>query len=156
GPLDRPFDVCAHLRRLCADVAQRCPELQHVDVTRLLISVTPARTNRPHGLQARLTPLRFRHGLLERKRGAVTYRVQRLIVDGREMLYVMSFCLPRFLDQEYHDKFVTLFHELYHISPTFDGDLRRHGGRYAIHTHSQRGYDAHMAELAREYLASGP
>jgi hypothetical protein len=63
--------------------------------------------------------------------------------------------LPRFQNQSFDDKFVTLFHELYHISPAFDGDLRRHGGRYAIHSHSQRHYDLHMAHLARSYLANG-
>ena len=81
--------------------------------------------------------------------------MQRYFVDGREMLYLVTFCLPRFLDQDFDDKFITLFHELYHISPAFDGDLRRHDGRYAMHSHSKREYDAHMAELARAYLAGG-
>ena len=82
--------------------------------------------------------------------------VQRFFVDGREMLYLMTFCLPRFLDQSFDEKLITVFHELYHISPTFDGDLRRHEGRYAIHSHSQRCYDQHMAHLARAYLAGRP
>ena len=30
-----------------------------------------------------------------------------------------------FLDQTFEEKLVTVFHELYHISPAFDGDLRR-------------------------------
>ena len=34
--------------------------------------------------------------------------------------------------------------------------LRRHHGRYQLHTHSQRHYDKHMAGLARDYLASRP
>jgi hypothetical protein len=86
----------------------------------------------------------------------VTYQVQRYIVAGQEVLYLMTFCLPRFLNQSFDDKLVTLFHELYHISPRFDGDLRRHGGRYAVHTCSQRRYDLHMAHLARGYLATKP
>src|SRR5947199_128866 len=76
-------------------------------------------------------------------------------VVRHEILYLMTFCLPRFLDQDFDEKFVTLFHELYHISPQFDGDLRRHAGRYAVHTRSQRGYDEQMAHLARAYLADG-
>jgi len=71
------------------------------------------------------------------------------------MLYLVTFCLPRFLDQSFDDKFITLFHELYHISPAFDGDLRRHEGRCALHSRSQRAYDAHMAHLARAYLSDG-
>ncbi len=51
------------------------------------------------------------------------YQVQRYFVDGHEMLYVMAFCMPRFLDQSFEDKLITLFHELYHINPRFDGDL---------------------------------
>ena len=64
--------------------------------------------------------------------------------------------LPKNLDQGCDDKFITLFHELFHISPACDGDLRRHVGRYALHSHSQKRYDEHMAELAREYLDSRP
>jgi len=68
----------------------------------------------------------------------------------------MTFCLPRFLDQSFDDKFITLFHELFHIGTAFDGDLRRHDGRYALHSHSQKRYDEQMAALARDYLAGQP
>jgi hypothetical protein len=83
------------------------------------------------------------------------YRVQRYFVGGREILYVIAFCLPRFLDQDFDNKLVTLFHELYHINPAFDGDLRRHQGRYSLHSHSKSNYDQQMAELARGYLSNG-
>jgi predicted metallopeptidase len=156
GPAEQPFDFCGHVRQLCADVSQRCPELAHIDVSRLLIAVTQARNGRTHGLQARVTPLRFRQGRLIRRRHGVSYRVQRYVVDGTEMLYLVTFCLPRFLEQSFDDKFITLFHELYHISPAFEGDLRRLDGRCSLHSRSQRNYDAHMAQLARAYLATGP
>jgi hypothetical protein len=155
GPPGQPFDFCAAIRRLCADVVRHCRDLAHIDVSRLLFGITQARSGRRHGLQARVTPLRFRHGHLRRRRHGTCYQVQRYFVDGREMLYLVTFCLPRFLDQGLDDKFVTLFHELYHISPAFEGDLRRHEGRCAIHSHSKRAYDAHMADLARAYLSNG-
>ena len=155
GPGQQPFDFAGHVRALCTDIVRHCPELRHIDVTRLLIGMTQARSGRRHGLQARVTPMRFRGGRLTRKRRGGLYQVQRYFVDGREMLYLVTFCLPRFLDQDFDDKFITLFHELYHISPDFDGDLRRHAGRCALHTHSKRLYDAHMAHLARAYLSNG-
>jgi hypothetical protein len=155
GAADRPFDFCGHVRRLCADIVRHCADLQHIDVSRLLFGMTQARSGHAHGLQARVTPLRFRHGRLTRRRHGTLFQVQRYIVDDREMLYLVTFCLPRFLDQEFDDKFVTLFHELYHISPEFEGDLRRHEGRCALHTHSKRGYDAQMAHFARAYLGNG-
>ena len=150
-----PFDFCDHIRKLCADIAARSPALGHVDVGRMLFAVTQARNGHAHGLQARVTPLRFRDGRLTRQRRGVTYQVQRYLVCARDMLYLVTFCLPRFLDLDFDEKFVTLFHELYHIGPAFDGDLRRHEGRYSIHSHSQRRYDEHMAGLAREYIRGG-
>lgn len=156
GDVEKPFDFCGHVRRLLEDIVAGCDELRHIAVPRILLAVTQARNGRRHGLQARVTPLRFHDGQLTRKRHGVTYQVQRLFDGDHEFYYVMTFCLPRFLNQEFDDKFVTLFHELYHISPKFDGDLRRHDGRYELHSHSQKGYDCHMAELARAYLTRKP
>jgi hypothetical protein len=156
GPHHEPFLFCDHVQRLCADMVQRTESLRHIDVTRLLFAFTQARSGRTHGLQARTTPLRFRGGSLTRRRRGVLFQVQRYLVDGHEVLYLVTFCLPRFLDLDFDEKFITLFHELYHISPEFDGDLRRHDGRYAIHSHSQRLYDRQMAGMAREYLNTGP
>lgn len=107
-------------------------------------------------MQARVTPLRFKNGALIRKRRGVPFHIQRFFLGEHEYLYLMTFCLPRFLDQDFDQKFITIFHELYHISPAFDGDLRRHEGRYAFHSHSKRAYDERMVEYAREYLAGKP
>ena len=153
GPEDRPFDFCGHVHRLCGDMVARCPELAHIDMSRMLFDVTQARSGVTHGLQARVTPLRFRHGRLVKRRDGVLYQVQRYVVSGREMLYLVTFCLPRFLDASFDDKFVTLFHELYHISPAFEGDLRSVDGR--LHSPTRRAYDARMAMMARAYLAGG-
>ncbi|MHB1423163.1 MAG: hypothetical protein ACYC3I_08215 [Gemmataceae bacterium] len=155
GPADRPFDFSGRVQVLCADIVRHCPELKHIDVAHLLFGMTQARSGRHFGLQARVTPMRFRNGRLARRRRGGFYQVQRYFVDGREMLYLVTFCLPRFLDQDFDEKFITLFHELYHISPNFEGDLRRHAGRCALHTHSKRLYDAHMSHLARAYLSNG-
>src|SRR5262249_30362696 len=75
GTIDRPFDFGHHVRRLCTDIVRRCEELQHIDVSRLLFGMTQARTGQPHGLQARVTPLRFRHGRLTRRRAGTVYQV---------------------------------------------------------------------------------
>src|SRR5262249_13713339 len=156
GAWDRPFDFSGHVGRLIDDIVRRCPEFAHIDPARLLIGGLQARHTEPHGLQARVTPLRFRRGALTRPRRNVLYQVQRYFHGEREFLYLVTFCLPRFLDQDFDGKFITIFHELYHIGPLFDGDLRRHHGRCHLHTRSQREYDRGMAKLAREYLATRP
>lgn len=156
GEPGRPFDFCRAVKTLCDDLIGRCPDFGHIDPARLLLAATRARKPSPHGLQARVTPLRFPGGKLREKRGKVLYQIQRYFHDATEFLYLVTFCLPRFLDLDFDEKLITLFHELYHISPRFDGDLRRHEGRYALHSHSKRDYDRHMAELAREYLSKNP
>jgi hypothetical protein len=156
-PPERPaFDFTGRMRLLCTDVAARCAELRHVRMPNVLVSFTPSRNRSRYGLQARVTPLRFRNGALTRRHGATEYQVQRFFVDGSEMFYVLTFCLPRFLEQPFSEKLVTVFHELYHVSPAFDGDLRRYPGRYAVHTHSKHGYDLRMERLVRAYLADHP
>lgn len=144
------------MRVLCDDITGRCEALAHVRMPDVLLSFTPSRNRSRYGLQARVTPLRFRGGAVVRRHGAVEYQVQRFVVDGRDMLYVLTFCLPRFLDQPFGEKLVTVFHELYHMSQAFDGDLRRHPGRYSIHSHSKEDYDDRMADLVRDYLAHHP
>ena len=151
-----PFDFSGAMARLCADVAARCETFRHIHMPRVLVTFTPSRNRSRYGLQARVTPLRFRNGALTRRHGAVEYQVQRFFVDGREMLYLLTFCLPRFLDQSFDEKLVTVFHELFHVNPAFDGDLRRHPGRYAMHSHSKARYDSHVTELAREYVEDHP
>jgi len=47
-------------------------------------------------------------------------------------------------------------HELWHIGPHFDGDLRRHHGRCYAHGPSQAHYDARVEELLEAWLAAGP
>jgi predicted metallopeptidase len=155
GEEGAPFDFSMNVRRLCEDIVARCEPLKHLNVSQILFSFTQSRNSRSHGLQARVTPLRFSNGARTRIHRGVPYRVQQYFHDGQEVLYVLTFCLPRFLDRDFDDKFVTIFHELFHISPIFDGDLRRHKGRYSIHSGSQKSYDREMAAIAREYLQSG-
>ena len=151
-----PFNSVRHTRRLAEDIVQRTPDFRHIQVPRILLSALQARNGHPHGLQARVTPLRFSHGQLQRQRRGTTFQVQRYFLGDHEYLYVMTFSLPRFLDQQFDEKFITLFHELYHIGPEFNGDLRRHQGRCQLHTHSQRQYDRHMAGLRANTLAGNP
>lgn len=155
-PADQPFHFCVAIQRLVMDIAIRCPEFRHLQAPRILVSFTQARGKQPHGLQARVTPLRFANGALVQTRRGVPFQIQRYFLGDHEFLYLMTFCLPRFLEQDFDQKVITLFHELYHIGPAFDGDLRRHEGRYHVHSHSKRGYDENMVEFAREYLAKKP
>jgi predicted metallopeptidase len=149
----KPLDFSKRMRALIADVVRRVPHFAHINMEATLVGFTSARTRSKYGLQARVTPMRFREGTLYTKRRGRLFQVQRYYLDGREQLYLVEFSLPRFLALPFEDKLVTVFHELYHIGPQFDGDVRRREGRYQFHTHSQKEYDHAMGKMVREYLA---
>lgn len=120
------------------------------------VGITRARRRGRRGLWAKLTPMRFEGGSREGLRRNRLWRVAPLLVDDREMLYILTFCLPRFLDLTYREKLETVFHELYHIGPNFDGDHRRFAGRYHVHSSRQDDFDRQSARLCDCYLASVP
>lgn len=152
----RPFDFTTAMRRLCEDVAARLPDFRHVRMEQIAVTFAQARRRVHWGLQAKLTPLRFEGGSLTTVRRGRPWTIQRWYQGNVEMLYILTFYLPRFQDQTFHEKLITVLHELYHISPRFDGDIRRLSGHYHVHSHSQKEYDAEMGRLVDRYLALGP
>jgi hypothetical protein len=146
------------VRRVCAYLCTRVPELTHIQMLRVAIAVRRARKRVSHGLQASLTPLRFEGGGLFTERQTGRWTIQRVYdhPGGTEFLYILNFYLPRFLNQSLEEKLVTIIHELWHIGPAFDGDLRRHPGRCYIHSGRQSQYDAFAAQLSRQWLALKP
>lgn len=153
----RGFDFTSQMRLLCGDMIARTPELAHVDLARVAVTFSQARKGVSWGMYASLTPLRFQGGALTTVRRGRQYQVQRIVdQQGQEMLYLLSFYLPRFMNLDFREKLITVFHELWHIGPQFDGDLRRHAGRCFAHTHSQAEYDREMGNLTDRWLALSP
>ena len=152
----QPFNFSHAMYRLCSDVSRRLPEFHHVDMDRIAVAFAQARRNVPYGMQAKLTPLRFENGALQTTRYGRKWTVQRVYQDQQEMLYILTFYLPRFLNHSFKEKMITVLHELYHISPAFDGDIRRLAGHYHVHSHSQKEYDAHMAVMVDQYMKLNP
>ena len=64
--------------------------------------------------------------------------------------------MPVFFNLSFKDKLTTIFHELYHISPRFDGDLRLFKGKAYKHGPSMEKYDKYMEYLVDKYLARTP
>ena len=150
------FDFTRAMRLLCQDVAARLPQFSHLRIDEIAVTFAQTRSRVPHGLQAKLTPLRFQNGSLMTRRAGRTWTLERLYEGNREMLYILTFYLPRFLEHSFREKLITVFHELYHISPGFNGDIRRMDGRYHVHTHSQQEYDREMDHFVEQYLHCSP
>ena len=153
----RGLNFTSAMRTVCQEIVVRTPELAHVDLDYVAVAFSQARNVSQYGMFASLTPLRFEAGALTTVRRGRTYAVQQLrLADGREMLYILTFYLPRFANLSLREKLITVFHELWHISPRFDGDIRRHEGRCYAHTSSQAEFDQAMGELADRWLGLGP
>ncbi len=152
-----PFHYTNALRDVAQDLVDTLDELRHVDLQRVLISTAQARQRSTHGTYASCVPLRFEGGEREVSAGAHRFRMPEVRHEGREILYIVYVMLPRFHEeQDYHGKLATLIHELYHISPAFNGDIRRFPGKNFAHGHSREVYHAAMCRLADRYLASSP
>jgi predicted metallopeptidase len=150
APTGKPgFHFTDAMAALAVEVSAGIPELRQIDMSRVLVTGVVSRNRSKYGVQARVTPMRFKEGSLTRRRHGVLYGITRYYVGDREVLYLLSFVLPRFLNLPFEEKLATLVHELYHMSPAFDGDLRRFGGR--VHAHSKEDYHRGMIAMAEAY-----
>ncbi|MDX9708050.1 MAG: putative metallopeptidase [Trichloromonas sp.] len=154
------LDLSARLAALCRHLTQALPELAHIDPERVLFAVARSRAEGRHGLLARIAPLRFAGGVREltRRRGPwrETYRMPTLSHGGREIHYLITVFVPRFLRLSFAEKLATVIHELYHISEACDGDIRRFPGRNFAHGSSRAGFDRIVGRLADTCLQSSP
>jgi predicted metallopeptidase len=150
------FDFTLHMQRVCEDLTDRLDELRHIDLSRVAISFSQTRSRTLYGMYASLTPMRFAGGKTHTVRQGQRCTIQRLFgPSGREMLYILNFYLPRFFQLGFHEKLTTILHELWHISPEFNGDVRRYQGRCYAHSRSGN-HDRQAERLARKWLSQRP
>ena len=148
------FDFTTAMWELMDDISGTCPELNHIEMSRVAVGFGQARSRRLSGIYAQVYPLRFPGGARRLRRGGAVFEMPRVGFRGREALYVVKFMLPRFLDLPFGEKLGVVFHEMLHIGPDFDGTLRTFPGRNCYHSASQRRFDAVAVALAKAYLAA--
>jgi predicted metallopeptidase len=151
---DRPdgaINLTRHLTAIIADIVCRSPSLAHVDVGRVLVCIGSNRSGRRGGMYGKLIPLRFENGSdIIRYRGRY-YTVPPVSHNGEDCLYIIYFYMPRFFDLPWDEKLRVIFHELYHISPRFDGDIRRMGAVKTAHGHSKKHFDTLYADELKAF-----
>ncbi|HOO96144.1 MAG TPA: putative metallopeptidase [Caldisericia bacterium] len=146
------IDYTKYLRETVADMVTVCSELSHVKLRQLAFSFVRAKSTKRNGLLASLTPLRFEDGQTVTSRRGVLYQIPQLVIGGVEMLYIVSFVYPRFLDLSFEQKTNTIIHELWHISEKFDGDIRRYPGRTFAHSGRKSKFDEEVEAVATKWL----
>jgi predicted metallopeptidase len=150
------LNLTREIERLIADIVCRMEEFSHIDPGRIMTCIASTRGGGVHGTYAKIHPLRFENGsrttLIRRRRGTTVYEIPPVVRGGVEMLYIIYFLVPRFLNLPLNEKLATIIHELYHISPEFNGDIRRFPGKNFAHGSSRKRYNALMADFAARYL----
>lgn len=141
----------------CEDMVHRLPEFAHIRMNLVAVSFSQTRNSQKHGVFATLTPLRFPNGTREQMLRGYKWRLQ-TISDGTgtDFLYLLDVFVPRFINMTLLEKLGTIAHELYHISPQFNGDIRRFSGRCFAHGSSRKQYDAKIMVLVHRWLQLEP
>lgn len=160
-PQNGSLDFTAYMGSVCSDMTQRVAALSHIRMEDVLISFSQTRSSSIYGTYAHVVPLRFKNGALEEVRRGHRYGCQKVRHNGRDVLYILSFFMPRFFNLGFQEKLTTVVHELWHISPDFNGDIRhfpgsRFGHSCSGHGTSKKAYNDNARRIAQLWLNLGP
>lgn len=133
------------VRALLDHIAETMPEFGHIKPSRVLVVAGEAR----RGSRGTVKPLLFEAGQLaegdKRRRPVVR-------IKGRKMLYCITLRPLFFRDSSPRQRIGTILHELFHISPSFDGTL----SRARRHSEAGRDFQKRLRPLVRRYLKTCP
>lgn len=148
------FDFTGSMTLLVKDIVKTHPGFNHIMPEGVLIAISPSNGSK-NGVVAKLRPMRFEGGSRTKLHRGVEYIAPEVSICGKNILYIIYFHLPRFLNHgKFKNKLATVLHELYHISPLFNGDIRRFPGKNYAHGNSRRDYDRLIDIYTGEYIGS--
>lgn len=134
------------VRLLIRDIAKQMPEFSKVRAENVLVVAGEAR----RASRATIRPTRFQEtGTLRSSDGKL--RKPRLSFRGKKILYVLTLRPLFFRTGAAEKRIETVLHELFHLSPAFDGTLaadRRHAAMDA------EAFEAALRPIVKRYLAA--
>ena len=146
------FDFTGNMTLLVDDIIKTHPFFKHIKVKNILIAMSPSNGNR-NGVVAKLRPMLFEGGSRTKTVRRIEYAAPEVMINGINILYIVYFHLPRFLNHgDQKTKLVTVLHELHHISPLFNGDVRRYPGKNFAHGNSRKDFDSMVSIYTDEYI----
>ena len=147
------IDLTAQLEGILRDLCARMPEFAHVNPDRVLICLSRTRS-RSGGVFAKIAPMRFRDGTPFKTMGGRRYALPQIPTPNGDVLYLIYVYVPRFFEQPFERRLLTLVHELFHIAPAFDGTIRQVGN--GAHGASRNRFNDSLQPLLQSYLAADP
>jgi predicted metallopeptidase len=131
----------------------------YIDTSKVVVCLGSNKRNGRGAIYGKLVPLRFQNGSDILSFKGRNYTIPDIVNNGLSQLYVLYFYLPRFFNLSAEEKLKVIFHELYHISPEFNGDIRRMGSVKKAHGSSKKRFDLKFekeVQLFYEYISKTP
>jgi hypothetical protein len=133
------------LKALIKDVAASMAEYGHIRPSRILVVAGEAR----RASRGTVKPLTFEGGKSKDKSGKAKPVVR---IRGRRMLYCITLRPLFFRSSTPESRIATLLHEMFHISPKFDGTL----ANARRHAKLGKGFAKRLRPIIRRYLKRCP
>lgn len=143
-----PFDLSEGLREAAGEICGWIPDLAHIDVSRVQFALFHTRQAQQVLTFARCYPLTRE----SKKVGRSWHTLEPVYTPmRRKARYILAFAWKRYWEQPPRKRLETLVHELYHISPRFDGEFRSfdQGGP---HGPGLRWFDRQVRDLMNTYV----
>ncbi len=150
------FDLSKYIREFAVQVSAAVPDFRHIQHDQVIYGLSRAAKKSPHGVYAKTHPLRFENGEIQKIVHGHLYRCSNFVFQGKKILYYISFLLPRFMDLTQKSKMITILHELFHIAPEFNGDIRRLTDGKPAHGASREAFDKNLEPYYDEIIAHLP
>jgi predicted metallopeptidase len=147
------------LTDLIEQITARSIHFSHIDVSKVVVCIGSNKKNARGAIYGKLVPLKFQNGSDILPFRGRYYTIPEIIKNGIPQLYAVYFYLPKFFNLSAEDKLKVIFHELYHISQEFNGDIRRMGNVKKAHGSSKKRFDLNFkkeAKLFYEYIKGTP
>jgi hypothetical protein len=149
------FRVAHEVARLIGEIRSATARFAFVDPTRVAVAAARCRSRSRYGTFAAVYPLRFAGGSTSVVRGRTTWHLPRYVRGDRGMLYLLCVYVPRFFSLDPRARLGVIFHELFHMTDAFDGQLRKFSGYRSAHGQSVRHFESHFQAEVDAFVAMG-
>ena len=139
------------LSLITEEIIKSTDEFKGYDCNQILISAASNRAGSRGVTYGKLQPLKFENGNSLIKHKGRLYAMSKLIYNNHEIKYIIYYYFPKFFDLPAKEKINVMFHELYHISPDFNGDIRRMGKFKKAHGHSKKFFEDQYIYMADSF-----
>ena len=146
-----PFNITDAFTLIIKEMITSTEEFKLFDINKILLCCGTNKSTSKGGIYGKLVPLKFENGNDIIKHKGHYYTIPKLRINNIEIIYIIYLYIPKFMDLPAKKKIDVMFHELYHINPAFNGDIRRMGKFKKAHGHSRKSFDEKYQDYAKAF-----